>query len=110
MLTNISLNLLNKEPNGGVDERFAFIRATELLLKLNKSIDRRIQLSLFNACNHLNYNLDKYSIKFNGERSVDKTLQHIRRRTHETDSEIQVTGTCTKCTYFFFSFLIKCTA
>ena len=92
MLANITLNLLNKEPNGGIYERLAFIRATELLLRLNRSIDRRIQQSLFNACNFLNYNLDKYAIKFNGERATDDIFKHIRRRTHGTDSDIQVTG------------------
>ena len=91
MLANISLNLINKEPNGGVNERLSFIRATELLLKIDKSIDRRIQQSLFNACNFLNYNLDKYAIKFNGERSAVGTVRYLHITAHETDSEKQVT-------------------
>ena len=87
MLFNISLNLMDKEPHGRVDERLSFIYSTELLIKLNPLLDRSISKLLYNAYLNLKYNLSKSSLhtefaaeEKTFERSTDDTFVVIHRR------------------------------
>ena len=88
MLFNISLNVIDKEPHGRINERLSFIYSTELLIKLNPLLDRSICRLLYNAYLNLNYNLSKSSLQTDFgdknktfERSTDDTFVEIHRRT-----------------------------
>lgn len=83
MLFNISLNLIDKEPYGRVDERLSFIDSTELLIKLNPLLDRSLSKLLHNSYLNLNYNLNKSSLYTadKGKTSTDDTCVEVYRRT-----------------------------